>query len=145
MTLREATAADLDRLVEMGEHFIDQSVYRTKLAKNAEQLRALAAQIIASPDGVVLVAEDADSLVGMLAAIVYAHHMSGERIAGEVAWWVEPSHRGVGLRLLRRVEQWAHEKGAVSLQMIAPTADVETLYQRLGFEPVERTYQRRLA
>ena len=144
MIRRPATLMDVEGIVGMGRRFMAQTVYRGKLADNPAQLRALATHLIESVDGDVIVAEDDSGLVGMIAVLAYTHHMSGERIAGEVAWWVEPTRRGIGIRLLKDAERWAREKGATHLQMIAPSNDVEALYERLGYEPVERTYQRRL-
>lgn len=145
MTIREATAADADAIVALGQRFLHGSVYAGKIGDNPAQVRTLALHLIASPDGVVFVAEDATGLVGLLAAFAHFHYLSGERTAGEVAWWVDVEKRGIGIRLLRRAEQWARAQGAVTFQMIAPTPDVEVLYERLGYAPVERWYQRSVA
>jgi GNAT superfamily N-acetyltransferase len=61
-----------------------------------------------------------------------------------VLWWVEPEHRGDGLRLLREAESRAKLANAKYMQMIAPTEAVETVYKRLGYQYVESTYQRAL-
>jgi GNAT superfamily N-acetyltransferase len=142
---RLATLADVDAVAAMGERFRATTGYRDTLAANPAQLAALATRLIDAPDGDVIVADVDGALVGMLALLVYAHHMSGERIAGELAWWVDPAHRGIGVRLLRAAEAWAQARGAVALQLIAPTPAVERLVERLGYTPVERTYQRRFA
>lgn len=145
MICRPATLADVNDIVAMGGRFRAQSVYRDRVADNPAQVRALTERMVSGPDSVVLVAEDVDGLAGMLAILTFPHHMSGERIAGEVAWWVEPAKRGIGLRLLREAERWARAQGATAIQMIAPTPDVEAIYSRLGYEPIERTFQRRIA
>jgi GNAT superfamily N-acetyltransferase len=144
VTRRPATAADVDAIVAMGQRFLAQSVYRGHLADNPGQVRTLATSLIASPEGDVLVADDGDGLVGMLAIVAYPHHLSGEWVAGEVAFWVDPAARGIGLRLLRDAERWARAHGAARLELIAPTPEVERLYARLGYRPVERTYHRAL-
>jgi GNAT superfamily N-acetyltransferase len=141
---RPATAADVEGIVAMGARFLAQSVYRGRLADNPAQVRALATQLVDAPHGDVLVVDADGVLVGMLALIAYAHHLSGEWVAGEVAFWIDPPYRGLGLRLLRDAERWARAQGAVRLELIAPTRDVETLYTRLGYAPIERTYQREL-
>jgi GNAT superfamily N-acetyltransferase len=145
MVIRLATLSDVDAIVAMGLAFLRQSDYRTHIAENPDQMRVLAHHLLNSPDGAFFVADHDGRLVGVLGIIAYAHHMSGERTAGELVWWVDPAKRGIGLRLLKAAEQWAKDQGAVTLQMIAPTEDVERLYTRLGFSPVERTYQRRIA
>ena len=40
------------------------------------------------------------AIVGMLGFIIHDHFISGEKVAGEVFWWMEPEHRGDGLKLL---------------------------------------------
>jgi GNAT superfamily N-acetyltransferase len=141
---RMATRRDIPRLVEMGQHFLDSTVYRGLIGRNTSQMAATASMLIDSPDGCVVVAERSGVVVGMLGALVFTHHISGERVGGEVFWWVEPEHRGCGVRLLKASETWARARGAVRMQMIAPTPDVGALYQRMGYAAVETTYQRSL-
>ncbi|HMF95098.1 MAG TPA: GNAT family N-acetyltransferase [Vicinamibacterales bacterium] len=146
MTRRPATLEDLDAIVAMGERFRSSSpIYATRLAANPDQMRALATRLITDPLGIILVAERDGALVGMLAALIYPHFLSGVRAAGELAWWVDPAARGtIGVRLLKDLERWARDLGAETLDMIAPSLRVERMYEHLGYEPIERTYQRRL-
>jgi GNAT superfamily N-acetyltransferase len=141
VTIRAATLADLDALVEMGGRFISRSVYHDKLRQNPERMRDLATHLIDSQDGELFVAEEHGRLIGMIAVVAYADHITGDRTAGEVAWWVDEDHRGVGLRLLRHAEQWARTQQATTFQMIAPTRDVEQLYEHRGYQPIERIYR----
>jgi GNAT superfamily N-acetyltransferase len=62
-------------------------------------------------------------------------------------WWVTPSARGNGARLLIVAERWARSVGAVAIQMVSPvgSADVEAIYRARGYEPVQTTWQLRLA
>lgn len=144
MTVREATAADVPALVAMGERFVD-DVYPGLLRPNVEQFARLAAHLIVDGNSLLLVADDGAGPVGMFGGMVYPHPMSGERIAAELFWWMNPEARGVaGVKLLHRAEAWARAQGAVVLQMIAPDATVARFYERVGFSPVETTYQRRL-
>lgn len=144
MTVREAVDDDVPTIVRMGQRFA-RMVYGDKLGDNPAQIAALAQQLMTSADGAVFVAEKGGTVVGMIGLLAYAHPMSGERIATEMAWWVEPEHRGIGMRLLRRAETWATEQHARVFQMIAPTVDVARFYERVGFDKVETTYQRRLS
>jgi GNAT superfamily N-acetyltransferase len=145
VTIRTATTADLDGLVTMGRHFIEQTPYATRIAHNPTQMRALAVHLMTSPDGAVFVAERDMRLVGMIGVFVFPHPISAERIGSEVMWWMEPDARGAGVRLLRAAERWVRTQGVARFQMIAPTPDVEAIYQRLGFEKVETVYQRAVA
>jgi GNAT superfamily N-acetyltransferase len=65
-------------------------------------------------------------------------------MAFEVVWWVEPEARGDGVRLLRAAEDWAIEQGIGKMQMVAPNERVGALYERMGYLPVETSYQRTL-
>jgi len=137
--------ADLDAIVAMGQRFRQSTGYQALIPENLPQMRHLAAALIDRPGGVVLVADRAGTLCGLLGLLVYPHYLSGEMVGGELFWWVNPEARGIGLRLLRHAEMFARAHGAAAIQMIAPTPEVEALYTRLGYQPVERLYQRRLA
>lgn len=143
MTLRRAEEADVPAIVAMGARFID-AEYPGAIRFSAEGIGTLARNLIAG-GGVVLVAE-AIAPVGMMALSTYLHPMSGERIATEIVWWMDPDARGgrAALKLFAAGEAWAREQGAVKLQMIAPSDKVGQFYERLGFERIEVHYQRSL-
>lgn len=142
---RLATPADVPALVALGRQFIATTRYRDLVAENLPQMAHLASQLVHGADSAVLVLDGLDGPVGMLGLIAYAHHITGQRVAGEVFYFVDPGARGRGgLTLLRAAEDWAWAKGAASLEMIAPDARVGAFYERLGYAPVERTYLRRL-
>jgi GNAT superfamily N-acetyltransferase len=140
--IRAAIASDVPRLVEMGRRFRAETGYAKHLAENPAKMAELAQQL--ADAGCLLVSERDDQIVGMIGFIVYPHFLSGETTGGEVFWWVEPEHRGEGVKLLREAERVARTAGAKTMQMIAPTDRVATLYQRLGYEFVEASYQRAL-
>lgn len=142
--IRTATREDVPRIVDMGARFID-TEYPGAVRFNPEMLAALTTALIDGA-GTVLVVEAADELVGMMALQTYVHPMSGDLIATEIVWWMEPeARRGVtAIRLFIAGEQWAREQGATKLQMIAPSDKVGQFYERLGFERIEVHYQRSL-
>ena|ERR1051326_1213076 len=146
MLIREATDADIPRLIEMGRRFQGATSYDASVTENGASLAALCVRLIESDAGLLLVA-DADGLpVGMIGAFLFPHHFSGRLTVGEVFFWVEPEHRGCGVRLLRRAERWAQERGALQIQMIRPqdAVSVGTLYERLGYRPLEVAYAKEL-
>lgn len=138
--IRLATVADIPRMVEMGRRFRNESTYNKYLADNPEKMAELGEKLVAV-DGI-LVAEHDGKLTGMLGYIVHEHFISGEKVAGEVFWWVEK--RGDGLALLREMEKRARAVGAKYIQMIAPSQRVARLYTIMKFDFVESTYQRTL-
>jgi GNAT superfamily N-acetyltransferase len=140
--IRQATASDVPRLVEMGRRFRSETGYAKVLAENPQKMTELATQL--TDLGCLLVSERAGELVGMLGFLVFPHFMSGEVTATETFWWVEPEHRGEGIKLLREAEKTARTYGAEKMAMIAPDDRVANLYKRLGYEFVEASYQRSL-
>lgn len=146
MTIRHALASDVPEIVAMATTFHAQTPYRDQVRLDADRVAALVRHLIAHDDGAVFVAQGAGGdLVGMIVLHAFPHPFSGDRVASELAWWVEPVHRGrAGLYLLRRAEQWAQETGAVWWQMVAPTEEVGRFYEGQGFTALERTYQRRV-
>lgn len=142
---REATTGDVPQLLEMGVSFLASTAYGQHVPTNRAQLATTARWLIEAPEGVVLVAERDGRLVGMIGAAIFTHPISGEQMASELFWWVEPDSRGaIGVRLLKRLEAWARRRGAVKVQMIAPTWEVEQVYSALGYARVEVAYQRSL-
>ena len=146
MTIRKASSADLPALIAMGRQFL-QTVYPARFRDDPAQLETFGHAML-TDDGqrLLLAAEDADRVIGMIGLVVYPHPMSGDVIAAELFWWVDPEHRGsASARLLRRAESWARVQGATVLQMVAPNADVATFYERIGFDRVETVYHRGIA
>jgi GNAT superfamily N-acetyltransferase len=140
--IRAATSADVPRVVEMGLRFRRETNYQRHIAENPAALANMAALLVNA--GGLLVSERERRIVGMIGFYLFPHFLSGEQIAGEVCWWVEPEFRGEGIKLLRAAETAARAAGAVRMQMIAPTNQVATIYQRCGYEFIEAAYQRTL-
>lgn len=139
--LRSARLADIPRIVELGKKFLHASAYDKHFSENAPQMQSLAERLL-NGEGDIIVSERNGVITGMLGFIVYPHHISGELVAGEVFWWVEPDARGDGIKLMHQAESMAQYMGATKMQMIAPTAQVGSVYQRLGYEFIESAYQR---
>jgi len=152
--IREATAMDIDRVIDMAERFARESEYKVETTWNRLAIANTVSALIANPNAVVLLAEVSRegggtmhlTTVGMLAITLYPHPFSGETAASELAWWVDPEARGggAGLRLLHAGEVWAKHRGARLIQMIAPNEGVGRLYAKLGYTALETWYQRRL-
>ncbi len=142
--IREAIAADIPRLVEMGRRFIRESSYRGRIAMNPHALKRLMEGLVALPSGAVFVTPDTGKITGMIGVHIYNHPMSDELVAAELFWWVEPEARGCGVKLLKRAERWASNMGASRLQVVAPNDRVASLYQRRGFAKLEVQYERSL-
>jgi len=146
--IRDAVIGDVDALVNLGTSFLAQTPYGALLPTQPAAIAGIMTRLIESPDGVLFVSVDrAGTLTGMLGALCFVHPLSGEWVASEFYWWVEPAARGGldSLRLLKLTITWARAQGAVRLHMIAPEGSgVGRLYRRLGFVPVETAYQKNL-
>lgn len=142
---------DLHYLVLAAMEFFDEYAaglpYTPK--KDAEQL-AFIVDLTVDKGGAFLAEKLVDGVwrpVGMLGIIVGPHPMTGEKYAEEVAWWVEPEHRGgkLGRLLFDAAERFAMTAGCVVLKMTAPTDSPAALvYRRRGYVAVETAYFKKL-
>lgn len=156
MTIREATGDDKHRLVEMAARFLLETPYGRlfddkatpdTIARLIDQVLTFGAIFVAEETGPGRYGRTALKLTGMLAIVVVPHPLTGRNYAEEIAWWVEPEHRigRVGPNLLRSAEEWATTKGANMCKMVAPEgSSVGGFYERLGYQPVETAYLKRL-
>lgn len=147
VNLREATVDDLDACVQLGRDFRNSTGYQAALADSPERYRAIGDYLIHNPDGILLVREVDGHPVGMLGAMVVDHVLSGERVAAELFWFVDPTHRGShGVRLFKAFEQWARDHGATRIQMVQPVwaEMVGELYKTLGYERLEIAWVKQL-
>lgn len=142
--IRKAEPSDMERILEMGQRFVSETSYGEHIKLNPEHLSGTVVGVATNPMGVILVSER-DALVnGMIALVVSNHPYSGLPTAFELVWWVDPESRGTGRELLSAAEGWAREHGAKAIQMVAPNSRIGALYERLGYRPIETSYQRSL-
>jgi GNAT superfamily N-acetyltransferase len=72
-------------------------------------------------------------------------------VAQELWWWLAPEARGhgAGQAMYDAIEAWANEQGVSALFMIAledeRAPQMEKLYTRKGFRPMERTFFKEVA
>lgn len=142
--IRRATEQDVDAIVALGREMVATTGYHVFVGFDEARVAHVTRDLIANPDAALFVAERDGLVTGMLAMLVYAHPFSGDRIAGEVVWFMDPAKRGDGVRLLKAAEAWAKTTDAVAVQMIAPTERVGDFYRAVGYAPVETAYQRRV-
>lgn len=146
MTYRMAVRDDLDSLVAMFRQFVASTQYRRYVGDSAEAVTGFLGSLIVNPCAAIFVAEDAGVVVGMLGVLAYVQPMSGESVAGELFWWLNPEKRGAGGWLLRRAEKWAKAQGAKKMTMVQPADNprVGEMYQGFGYQQVEVMHQKEL-
>lgn len=157
--IRIAGPGDKLRIVEMAARFLISSQYGEWLPSTPEQIGAMVDLVMQV--GVIFVAEipvrdrhldtagkihGHDEIVGMLALALEKHIMTGQLCAKELAWWVEPEHRGgLGVKLHKAVEEWAEACSVHMLEMLSPTgSDLGVYYARQGYVEVETSWMKRL-
>jgi GNAT superfamily N-acetyltransferase len=150
ITIREATEADIFRLIEMTTRFLCSTRYGEWMKPTPEQIDAFVVNVMKL--GVVLVAEASVPeeqrlyLVGMIGIVLLPYPLTGELHADEIAWWVEPEYRNVtvGPKLLWSAERWATTNGAKVCKMVAPSGtDIGTFYARHDYVEVETIFVKR--
>lgn len=135
--IRPATLDDLPALLAMGEAMHAESRYRV-LAFDRGVLANTLSALLASDIGFLWVAEQ-DRVVGVLAAVCMQHWCSTERVAADLALYVEPPHRGglAVVRLVKQYKRWAAEHGAKLTDLgVSTGVDPErtaSLFDRIGF------------
>lgn len=148
-SVRVAELADVPSILAMGLAFMRETVYGQVFRANPEKMTEFVTSLIdGSRDGRIFVAEDAGKAVAMLGVYAYEHFLFADYCVVETFWYADPAARGsVGIRLLKAAEQWARDRGAEVMQMIAPhgAQRVYGIYKALGYTPVELSWQKRLA
>lgn len=138
MTLRYATRADVAEIERMGLRFLSiDGPYGGRFKTSPAALRRLL-ELMLQPTAFALVLEVAPGrLVGMFGAFLFEHPITGQRVASELCWWVDPEARGASIKagtMVKCAVEWARENGAEWFEMIAPNERVSRFYERIGFE-----------
>ena len=128
--IREATTDDVLRIVDMVEAL--RLAVGGPVSVNRPHTARPVAGLMASPDGCVWVSGNGFTAGAMTQTII-----SPAPRAQELGWYATD---GTGLRLLRRFEAWARERGAVLIQLsTGPTGPDLT---RLGYWRAEQAWVR---
>lgn len=139
--IRPGTVDDFDAMVALGQRFATESVY-ARVPITEACIRRLGAWLL--EHGTILLTVKDGIPVGMVGVTVLPHMLTGRLYGAEVFWWCNPEARGHGLRLVRAAEHWARAHGAETMQFVAPSPDVELLYQKLNYAKIETAYEKDL-
>jgi GNAT superfamily N-acetyltransferase len=148
VTIREATAADIDGLVASNSALFAADAAIRDPFRNPRWPDAHAAghvtETLANPDMLVLVAEHDGAVVG---------HLTGAFLPVSAMWTAPRAElfsmqvmapwrdQGIGSQLVDRFKAWAHARGAAQLRVSAYTANEAAIrfYRRHGFAPLDTT------
>jgi GNAT superfamily N-acetyltransferase len=141
--VRDATDADVDRLVELLEH--------GSLVEGKEDRRDLSPYVSALSEinqrpGGVLVAEVEEQVVGVCQLIVFRHFQSQGALCAEIeSVHVHPDQRGHGIGhiLMGAVIDRARALGCYRVQLTSnmARADAHRFYETLGFAPSHQGFK----
>jgi GNAT superfamily N-acetyltransferase len=148
-SVRQASVADIGRLVELSEEFYKASPYYDKVPWDSGKIKSTIRTIIEYPKGkgtIFVGLDDQEKVQGMLACAGGETFFSSEPVATEIMWWISPSARGLGLakELVQAYETWCRLHGYRLAQMVLLEplrGDVlHQYYTRKGYELTEKAY-----
>ncbi len=151
--IRPAVADDLPALGTMGVEFFAASGFSRWYTYKPASFSQFCIKLMTHEDGLLLVGDGPNRAVAMAGAMAYPVYFNDEHLTcQEAVWWVEPTHRGslLGVELRKGMEDWARSKGGLTMEMGALEAKalrpqaLEALYRRIGYEPKERIFCKRL-
>ncbi len=94
-------------------------------------------------DIIVIIAED-DKPFGFIVGICESLPFSSDKVAMELAWWVDEDHRGHrdSILLMKAYEDWSVRVGAKMTQMamLEEVTDLHRFYKKMGYRPAETSY-----
>lgn len=145
MIIRKATHDDVFDLLVLARGFSREAPTMHKW--NKDKTETMLKACIDNDLTTILVMESEDEVVGGIVGVVQPLFMSHTVVASELAWFVDPDHRGKGaLKLVKAFEGWAKEKGAEYITMadIRGISDLSNMYKRMGYELTEAAYSKKV-
>jgi GNAT superfamily N-acetyltransferase len=157
VTCRRASIQDASAVLSLARRFVSRSPFAQFVEYDEETTRGTILQAL--DRGIVFVLElppEVDSygtpkppkVVGAIMGALMPLWFSRELTAIELGWWVDDDHRGHGSALRLKFEEWARQMRAPVVSMSDVVLDdatpAGTLYERAGYEMVERSWMKGL-
>ena len=147
MIVRKAIETDLPKYIVLAESFHMASPMHGVIDFDPEGYAHFFTTSLQNDSVGIWLAEIDNEIVGICGAIMYPLYFNPSAlVVQELWWWLTPASRGSGAggQMFKQIEQWAKEKNASALFMIAledaRAKKMENLYIRAGFKPMERTF-----
>jgi N-acetylglutamate synthase-like GNAT family acetyltransferase len=143
--IRIANKFDIPQVSEMLRNYRGSGVVKSIPVENEETALKILTYIIIG-GGLGLVSEKQNKLNGMLLAIKTPYLWDNNKtIMSEIAYWVEPEHRGstAGYRLLNEYVTQCEklkDNGKIDSYTISQMEGQNLNYSRFGFRPIEHTW-----
>ena len=148
MYLKLLEEKDIPRFIELCGNFHKASPYNRRQF-SIEKVETLAKSITASDKStfiIITIADDEGVIQGFLIGLTSEVPFSEEKVALELAWWVEPEARGTrqSVEMVYAFKAWAKKIGCqiAQISMIEDTGTdkIDKLYNRAGFRRAEVNY-----
>lgn len=138
----QASESDIESIAMIGKSFYGEGSLPGRF--NADVFANSWHSFIDSGSGVIFHLSLYGEIVGAIGGLIYPDPNDGDLVASEFFWYVEKGHRGHGLELLYKFEDWAKSSGAkriimVHLSSLMPEA-IKKIYQRNGYSELETSY-----
>lgn len=146
-TIRAALESDFNDIETMAAEFWQHAGFDVPYKAGSAQLYIK----IAFDQQLLLVAEKDHELIGFAAGATAPLMGNLDYTVGtELAWWVQPAHRGgkLGIQLLKALEVAAKAAGCDFWGMLymesSMPGNIKKIYQKMGYRLQETTYLKRL-
>lgn len=145
MTLRLAVPADLPKIIEMARKFQEISPYNS-LSFSEELCNNLFEQYLMGDKTslIIIVSEQDGSPRGMIIGLAAPGLFSEDKMATEIAWWMDLEYRGSrdSLLMIDAYQEWAKRVGSriVQVAMLDEVTDLSKFYLKRGFKQAERSF-----
>ena len=143
--IKQLNKFDIPRVIEMLWNYHDSGSI-PGLEINDDKSATQVLTVIIAGGGIGLLAEKDDELIGMLLALCVPYMWDKSKLVmTEIAYWVEPEHRGstAGYRLLKeylKICDEMKEQGRIHFCTMSQMEGQELNYSKFGLRPVEHTW-----
>lgn len=145
MKIRQANKYDARHIIDMLWNYHDSGNIEGLSVPDEKTAVKILTMILAGA-GIALVAEKNNELVGMLLAFKAPFLWDSSKYTmNEIAYWVEPEHRGstAGYRLLKEYVNYCDEQvseGHIINYTMSQMNGQDLNYSRFGLKPIETTW-----
>ena len=143
--IRIANKFDMPKLIEMLWHYHDTGVVHNLEVSDEETAAKILTHIFIG-GGIAIISEKDDKPIGMLLAIITPYLWDHSKfVMSEIAYWVEPEHRGstAGYRMLKKYIQECDkmkEQGRIHNYTMSQMEGQTLDYGKFGMRPMETTW-----
>lgn len=146
--LKLATPEDEEAILPLLLRFILESPYKDITLNITKVRKGVRDMVIGSNDNIVILGYHKERLSGFIALKAYELPFSHDRVAAEIAFYVNPDARGsrLGLDLYTAAEFWSRKVGCAYMQMVnlSTNEGVQKFYERKGYKRYEQAWLKEL-